>query len=56
MDHLTTLVETKKAEVSALERLLRMAMRIIRRANRRLAVRQKPPEEIPLELVPYSID
>ncbi|MGW2260260.1 hypothetical protein ACWCXE_20960 [Streptomyces sp. NPDC001780] len=56
VDHLTTLVETKKAEVSALERLLRMAMRIIRRANRRLAARQAPPEEIPLELVPYSID
>jgi len=35
VDHLTVLVETKKAEVGALERLLRSAMRIIRRANRR---------------------
>ncbi|MFD5748134.1 hypothetical protein [Streptomyces sp. NPDC127033] len=49
-------METEKAEVSALERLLRMAMRIVRRANRRLLARQEPSEEIPLELVPYSID
>lgn len=56
VDNLTLLVETKKAEVSALERLLRSAMRIIRRANRRLAARGETPEEVPRELVPYSIE
>lgn len=56
VDHLTALVEQKKEEVSSLERLLRSAMRIIRRANRRLVARQETPEEIPRELVPYSID
>lgn len=56
VDNLTLLVETKKAEVSALERLLRQAMRIIRRANRRLAAVHEQPEEIPRELVPYSIE
>lgn len=56
VDHLTVLVETKKAEVSALERMLRQAMRIIRRANRRLAARGETPEEVPRELVPYSVE
>ncbi|MGR3870999.1 hypothetical protein ACUXZZ_20695 [Streptomyces graminifolii] len=56
VDHLTELVEKKKEEVTALERLLRMAMRIIRRANRRLARSGAPPEEVPRELIPYSID
>ncbi len=56
VDHLTQLVERKKEEVTTLERLLRSAMRIIRRANRRLVARQEVPEEIPRELVPYSID
>ncbi|MEU8538359.1 hypothetical protein OH540_21385 [Streptomyces sp. BPPL-273] len=56
VDHLTELVEQKKEEVTKLERLLRAAMRIIRRANRRLAARQETPEEIPRELIPYSID
>ncbi|MFE1543597.1 hypothetical protein ACFW61_24395 [Streptomyces microflavus] len=56
VDNLTVIVETKKAEVSALERLLRQAMRIIRRANRRLVAVHEQPEEIPRELIPYSID
>ncbi|MGW3437043.1 hypothetical protein ACWDB3_07665 [Streptomyces bacillaris] len=56
VDHLTAVVETKKVEVTTLERLLRQAMRIIRRANRRLAAVHEPPEEVPRELVPYSID
>lgn len=56
VDHLTTVVETKKIEVTALERLLRQAMRIIRRANRRLAAVHEVPEEIPRELIPYSIE
>lgn len=54
--HLTNVVETKKIEVSALERMLRQAMRIIRRANRRLAARGETPEEVPRELIPYSIE
>ncbi|MEU2733077.1 hypothetical protein [Streptomyces griseoviridis] len=39
-----------------LDRLLRTAMRIIRRANRRLVAAREVPEEIPRELIPYSID
>ncbi|MFD5874003.1 hypothetical protein [Streptomyces sp. NPDC060322] len=54
--HLTNVVETKKIEVTTLERLLRSAMRIIRRANRRLAARGETPEEVPRELIPYSIE
>ncbi|MCF0087177.1 hypothetical protein B0E37_02237 [Streptomyces sp. MH192] len=56
VDHLTAIVEAQKEKVTRLERLLRMAMRIIRRANRRLVARQEVPEEIPRELIPYSID
>ncbi|POG47090.1 hypothetical protein BV881_12165 [Streptomyces sp. ZL-24] len=56
VDHLTAVVETKKVEVTTLERLLRQAMRIVRRANRRLAAVHEPPEEVPRELIPYSID
>jgi len=56
VDHLTVLVEQQKEKVTSLERLLRMAMRIIRRANRRLSAAREVPEEIPRELVPYSID
>ncbi|MFD5631572.1 hypothetical protein [Streptomyces sp. NPDC127072] len=56
VDHLTAIVEQQKEKVGHLERLLRMAMRIIRRANRRLAGHQELPEEIPRELIPYSVD
>ncbi|MFE9853695.1 hypothetical protein ACFYPN_33625 [Streptomyces sp. NPDC005576] len=56
VDHLTNVVETKKIEVTTLEKLLRQSMRIIRRANRRLAARNEIPEEIPRELIPYSIE
>lgn len=56
VDHLTELVEKKKDEVTTLERLLRMAMRIVRRANRRLVRGGAPPEEVPRELIPYSIE
>ncbi|MGW1930682.1 hypothetical protein [Streptomyces sp. NPDC001919] len=56
VDHLTDLVERQTVRVGALERLLRQAMRIIRQANRRLIARGEPAEEIPQELVPYSID
>lgn len=56
VDHLTALVEEMRERVSTLERLLRLAMRIIRRANRRLRAAELPPEEIPAELVRYSIE
>lgn len=56
VDHLTVLVEQQKEKVTGLERLLRMSMRIVRRANRRLSAAREVPEEIPRELVPYSID
>lgn len=56
VDHLTALVEEMRERVSALERLLRLAMRIIRRANRRLQRAELPPEEVPAELVRYSIE
>lgn len=56
VDRLTSIVEQQKEKVTYLERLLRMAMRIIRRANRRLVAAKEVPEEIPRELVPYSID
>ncbi|MFD6421019.1 hypothetical protein [Streptomyces sp. NPDC060198] len=54
--HLTAVVETKKIEVSALEKLLRSAMRIVRRQQRRLRAHGDRPEDVPLELIPYSID
>ncbi|MFJ6578359.1 hypothetical protein ACIQMY_20610 [Streptomyces sp. NPDC091368] len=56
VDHLTDLVERQTVRVGALERLLRQAMRILRQANRRLVARGELAEEIPQELVPYSID
>ncbi|MFF3310468.1 hypothetical protein [Streptomyces sp. NPDC002952] len=56
VDHLTRIVEQQREKVSTLERLLRMAMRIIRRANRRLAAAKELPEDIPRELIPYSVD
>ncbi|MFE2747303.1 hypothetical protein ACFXKX_23745 [Streptomyces scopuliridis] len=56
VDHLTEIVEEQRTKVSTLERLLRLAMRIIRRANRRLHAAELPTEEVPAELVPYSIE
>ncbi|MFI6639937.1 hypothetical protein [Streptomyces sp. NPDC050504] len=44
------------SRVSLLEGLLRQAMRIIRRTNRRLTGAGLPPEEVPADLIPYSID
>lgn len=49
-------VEEKTAEVNLLKRLLRLAMRVLRRANRRLTAVAQPAEEVPQELIPYSID
>ncbi|MFI5808963.1 hypothetical protein [Streptomyces sp. NPDC051561] len=56
VDHLTVIVEQQREQVTKLERLLRLAMRVIRRANRRLRLGQLEPEEVPVELIPYSID
>ncbi|MFD3802657.1 hypothetical protein ACFWTC_03290 [Streptomyces sp. NPDC058619] len=56
VDHLTELVEHQTIRVSTLEKLLRQAMRVIRRANRRLRTAELEPEPIPPELIPYSID
>lgn len=56
VDRLTAIVEEQREKVSHLERLLRMALRIVRRANRRLASHGELPEEVPRDLVPYSID
>ncbi|MEU2730127.1 hypothetical protein ABZ650_20660, partial [Streptomyces griseoviridis] len=47
VDHLTAIVEEQKEKVGRLDRLLRTAMRIIRRANRRLVAAREVPEEIP---------
>ncbi|MFJ8920134.1 hypothetical protein ACIREK_11745 [Streptomyces sp. NPDC102415] len=46
VNHLTALVEEMRERVSALERLLRLATRIIRRANRRPHAVELPPEDI----------
>ncbi|WP_327169576.1 hypothetical protein [Streptomyces subrutilus] len=56
VDHLTDLVEAQTVRVSTLEKLLRMAMRIVRRANRRLRAAELEVEPIPAELIPYSIE
>ncbi|MFJ9979714.1 hypothetical protein [Streptomyces cyaneofuscatus] len=52
----TVAAQAYAEELTGRERLLRQAMRIIRRANRRLVARNEAPEEIPRELIPYSID
>lgn len=56
VDHLTAIVEQQKEKVTGLERLLRIAMRIVRHANRRLVAVHEIPEEVPRDLVPYSVD
>ncbi|WP_327413244.1 hypothetical protein [Streptomyces sp. NBC_01233] len=56
VDHLTDLVEQQTVRVGTLERLLRQAMRVIRRCNTRLRKAGLDPEPIPPELIPYSID
>lgn len=56
VDHLTAIVEEQRTKVTKLERLLRLALRIIRRANRRLRAAELTPEEVPAELIPYSIE
>lgn len=40
---------------SRLQELLRLALRLVRRGNRRLAAAGLEPEPVPDELIPYSI-
>ncbi|MCY0956218.1 hypothetical protein [Streptomyces sp. H27-H5] len=56
VDHLTDLVEAQTVRVTNLERLLRQAMRLLRRAHQQLRKSGTTPEAIPAELIPYSID
>ncbi|MCX5587532.1 hypothetical protein [Streptomyces erythrochromogenes] len=56
VDHLTELVEAQTIRVTALEKLLRQAMRLLRRAHQQLRVKGHEPDPVPPELIPYSID
>jgi hypothetical protein len=57
VDHLTTLVEAQTIRVTTLERLLRQAMKLLRAAHKQLrAVGTEPDQQVPTELIPYSID
>lgn len=54
VDHLTDLMEQSATRESRLRELLRLAMQIIRRANRRLDQAGLPEEPVPAELGPYQ--
>lgn len=57
VDRLTELVEAQTVRVTTLERLLRQAMKLLRSAHRQLrAVGTEPDQQVPTELIPYSID
>jgi hypothetical protein len=56
VDHLTELVEHQTERNTLLDKWLRMAMRIIRRQARTLRQNGLPQEQIPQELIPFSID
>jgi hypothetical protein len=56
VDHLTVLMEDGVGREMRLKELLRMAMKVIRRANRRLRSAGEPEEPVPVELIPYAID
>ncbi|WP_331445877.1 hypothetical protein [Streptomyces xanthochromogenes] len=53
VDHMTQLMEQGAEREGRLRELLRTAMKVIRRANRRLAAANLPEEPVPAELVPY---
>jgi hypothetical protein len=54
VDHLTDLMEQGQGRESRLKDLLTAAMRVIRRANRRLDAAGLPEEPVPSELTPYG--
>ncbi|MEV6014772.1 hypothetical protein [Streptomyces sp. NPDC051997] len=54
VDHLTDLMEQSVTRENKLRELLRTAMRVIRRANRRLDAAGLPEEPVPSELNPYG--
>jgi outer membrane murein-binding lipoprotein Lpp len=54
VDNLGALVEQGQGRESKLRELLQTAMRIIRRANRRLDAAGQPEEPVPVELTPYG--
>lgn len=54
VDHLTDLVEQGQGRESRLRELLQAAMKVIRRANRRLDSAGLPEEPVPAELTPYG--
>ncbi|MFD4740631.1 hypothetical protein ACFWNQ_25185 [Streptomyces virginiae] len=56
VDHLTELVEAQTIRVTALEKLLRQSMRLLRRAHQQLRIKGTEPDPVPPELIPYSID
>lgn len=56
VDHLTELVEAGTARESNLSRLLRIAVRSLTRANKRLRRASLDEEPMDRELIPYSID
>ncbi|MFK0182287.1 hypothetical protein ACIQVR_40755 [Streptomyces xanthochromogenes] len=53
VDHMTDLMEQGAEREGRLRELLRAAMKVIRRANRRLVAAGLPEEPVPSELVPY---
>jgi hypothetical protein len=53
VDHLTDLMEQGVGRENKLRELLRAAMQIIRRANRRLGDAGLPEEPVPAELTPH---
>lgn len=54
VDHLTDLMEQAVTRENKLRELLRAALAVIRRANRRLAAQGQPEEPVPADLTPYG--
>lgn len=56
VDHLTEVVEQGGTRERTLRDHMRLAMKVIRRANRRLHALGEPEETVPTELIQYSLD
>jgi outer membrane murein-binding lipoprotein Lpp len=54
VDHLTDLMEQGATRENRMRELLRTAMGVIRRANRRLDAAGQPEEPVPADLTPYG--